>query len=97
LLELRDRALTHLFNLTLLGTALAVAIAFGVATLISLRIGRLRLAADSAVTNDGRIRLDMPESARGDEIGALRADSSDYWRGSTNIRSICEPRRQIIA
>jgi len=71
LLELRDRALTHLFNLTLLGTALAVAIAFGVATLISLRIGRLRLAADSAVTNDGRIRLDMPESNRGDEIGAL--------------------------
>ena len=71
LLDLRDRALTHLFNLTLLGTALAVAIAFGVATLISLRIGRLRFAADSAVTTDGRIRLDMPESNRGDEIGAL--------------------------
>jgi two-component system sensor histidine kinase ChvG len=71
LLELRDRALTHLFNLTLLATALAVAIAFGVATWISVRIGRLRLAADSAVTNDGRIRLDMPESGRADEIGAL--------------------------
>jgi len=71
LLELRDRALAHLFNLTLLGTALAVAIAFGVATLISVRIERLRLAADSAVTNDGRIRLDMPEARRGDEIGAL--------------------------
>jgi two-component system sensor histidine kinase ChvG len=71
LLELRDRALTHLFNLTLLATALAVAIAFGVATWISLRIGRLRLAADTAVTNDGRIRLDMPESGRADEIGAL--------------------------
>jgi two-component system sensor histidine kinase ChvG len=71
LLELRDRALTHLFNLTLLATALAVAIAFGVSTWISLRIGNLRLAADTAVTNDGRIRLDMPESRRGDEIGAL--------------------------
>jgi two-component system sensor histidine kinase ChvG len=71
LLELRDRALTHLFNLTLLATALAVAIAFGVATWISVRIGRLRLAADTAVTNDGRIRLDMPESGRADEIGAL--------------------------
>jgi two-component system sensor histidine kinase ChvG len=71
LLELRDRALTHLFNLTLLATALAVAIAFGVSTWISLRIGKLRLAADTAVTNDGRIRLDMPESRRGDEIGAL--------------------------
>jgi two-component system, OmpR family, sensor histidine kinase ChvG len=71
LLELRDRALLHLFNLTLLSTALAVAIAFGVATWISVRIGRLRLAADTAVTNDGRIRLDMPESGRADEIGAL--------------------------
>jgi dedicated sortase system histidine kinase len=71
LLDLRDRALTHLFNLTLLGTALAAIIAFGVASVISLRIGRLRLAADAAVTNDGRIRLAMPESHRGDEIGAL--------------------------
>lgn len=71
LLELRDQALTHLFNLTLLATALAVMVAFGVATFISVRIGRLRAAADSAVSNDGRIRLDMPESARADEIGAL--------------------------
>jgi signal transduction histidine kinase len=71
LLELRDRALNHLFNLTLLATALAVAIAFGVSTWISLRIGNLRSAADTAVTSDGRIRLDMPESRRRDEIGAL--------------------------
>jgi two-component system, OmpR family, sensor histidine kinase ChvG len=71
LLELRDQALTHLFNLTLLATALAVLFAFGVATVISLRIGRLRRAADSAVSSDGQIRLEMPESARADEIGDL--------------------------
>jgi two-component system, OmpR family, sensor histidine kinase ChvG len=71
LLELRDHALTRLFALTLLATALAVVVAFGVATWISVRIGRLRAAADSAVSHDGRIRLDMPESARADEIGAL--------------------------
>jgi two-component system, OmpR family, sensor histidine kinase ChvG len=71
LLESRDRALTHLFNLTLLATALAVAVAFGIATWISVRIARLRVAADTAVGNDGRIRLDMPESQRSDEIGAL--------------------------
>src|SRR6202035_2563569 len=71
LLELCDRALSHLFNLTLLATALAVAIAFGVSTWISLRIGRLRNAADSAVSSDGKIRLEMPESASADEIGAL--------------------------
>ena len=62
LLDLRDRALAHLFDLTLLATALAVVFAFSVATFISVRIGRLRSAADSAVGNDGRIRLEMPES-----------------------------------
>jgi two-component system sensor histidine kinase ChvG len=67
----RDRALTHLFNLTLLATALAALFAFSVATVISLRLGRLRTAADSAVGNDGSIRLEMPESERSDEIGAL--------------------------
>jgi two-component system sensor histidine kinase ChvG len=71
LLELRDQALTHLFNLTLLATALAVVFAFGVAAVISLRIGRLRKAADAAVSTDGTIRLDMPEAARADEIGDL--------------------------
>ncbi len=71
LLDLRDRALAHLFDLTLLATALAVVFAFGLATFISVRIGRLRSAADSAVGNDGRIRLAMPESGSADEIGAL--------------------------
>ncbi len=71
LLATRDRALNHLFNLTFLATALAVAIAFGVATWISVRIGRLRLAADEAVHSDGTLRLGMPESHRADEIGAL--------------------------
>ena len=42
LLALRDRALTRLFNLTLIATAAAVIIMFGFATWISLRIGRLR-------------------------------------------------------
>ena len=71
LLDLRDRALAHLFDLTLLATALAVLFAFSLATFISVRIGRLRSAADSAVGNDGRIRLEMPESSSADEIGAL--------------------------
>jgi two-component system, OmpR family, sensor histidine kinase ChvG len=71
LLALRDRAVTRLFNLTLLATAASVIIMFGFATWISLRIARLRDAAESAVSSDGKIRLDMPESARADEIGAL--------------------------
>jgi two-component system, OmpR family, sensor histidine kinase ChvG len=71
LLSLRDRAVTRLFNLTLLATAFAVIVMFGFASWISLRIGRLRNAADSAVSSDGKIRLDMPESSSGDEVGAL--------------------------
>jgi dedicated sortase system histidine kinase len=71
LLALRDRAVTRLFNLTLLATAAAVIVMLGFATWISLRIGRLRSAADSAVSSDGKIRLEMPESDSADEIGAL--------------------------
>ncbi len=71
LLKYRDRAVTRLFNLTLLATAAALIVMFGFATWISVRLGRLRDAADSAVGADGKIRLDMPESAGGDEIGDL--------------------------
>jgi len=71
MLALRDRALAQLFNLTLFATAAAVIIMFVFATWISLRIGRLRNAADSAVGNDGTIQLRMPESGSRDEIGAL--------------------------
>ncbi len=71
LLALRDRALSRLFNLTLIATAAAVIIMFAFATWISVRIGRLRNAAESVVGSDGRIQLQMPESASADEIGAL--------------------------
>jgi two-component system sensor histidine kinase ChvG len=71
LLSLRDRAGARLFNLTLIATASAVIIMLAFATWISLRIGRLRAAADSAVGSDGSIRLKMPESGSADEIGAL--------------------------
>ncbi len=71
LLALRDRAVTRLFNLTLLATAAAVIVMFVFASWISLRIGRLRDAAESAVSSDGKIRMDMPESAAADEIGTL--------------------------
>jgi dedicated sortase system histidine kinase len=71
LLALRDRALTRLFNLTLIATSLSVIVILAFATWLSMRIGRLRSAAESAVGSDGKIQLRMPESASGDEIGAL--------------------------
>ena len=71
LLALRDRALTRLFNLTLIATVFCVIVMFAFATWLSVRIGRLRAAADSAVGSDGKIQLRMPESMSADEIGAL--------------------------
>ncbi len=71
LLMLRDRAVTRLFRLTLLATAAAAAVMLAFASWLSVRIARLRDAADSAVSSDGKIRLDMPESTSADEIGAL--------------------------
>ncbi len=71
MLKLRDRAFTRLFDLTLIATASAVLIMLSFAAWITFRIGRLRNAADSAVGHDGSIRLAMPESRSGDEIGAL--------------------------
>jgi dedicated sortase system histidine kinase len=71
LIGLRDQALSRLFYLTLAATAVAVAFVFGFATWIGARIGRLQAAADTAIGNDGRIRLTMPESGHADEIGAL--------------------------
>jgi len=71
LLSLRDRAVSRLFEFTLLATAAAVIVMFGLATWISLRIARLRDAAETAVSSNGEIRLEMPESTSADEIGAL--------------------------
>jgi len=71
LLSLRDHAVSRLFDFTLLATTAAVIVMFGFATWISLRIGRLRDAAETAVSSDGKIRLEMPESTSRDEIGTL--------------------------
>jgi len=96
LLELRDRALTHLFNLTLLATALAVAIAFGVSTWISLRIGTCGLAADTAVTNDGRIRSTCPN--RGAAMRSARARGFERLLSRLNEHtSICGRSAEIVA
>ncbi len=71
LLGLRDRALSRLFNLTLLATGIAMAFVLGFATWLSMRIRRLQAAADGALRADGRIDTQMPEGSSGDEIGAL--------------------------
>jgi len=70
-LTLRDRALTRLLNLTLFATAAAVIAMLAFATLLAVRLGRLKRAAETALTSDGRLDVRMPGSTSGDELGDL--------------------------
>ena len=54
LLTLRDNALVRLLNLTLIATALAVAGTLGFAGWLSLRVVRIRRAAETALSPDGQ-------------------------------------------
>lgn len=71
LLTLRDRALTRLLNLTLLVTATAVVAMLAFATFLGVRLARLKRAAETALTRDGRLNVVMPETASRDELGDL--------------------------
>jgi signal transduction histidine kinase len=71
MLALRSQAFARLFHLTVLATATAMTVMLAFAAWMTFRIGRLRDAAEHALGSDGQIRLTMPESRSGDEIGAL--------------------------
>jgi signal transduction histidine kinase len=71
LLTLRDRALTRLLNITFIATAIAVLALLAFATLISLRLARLKRAAETALTADGRLNAVIPGTGARDELGDL--------------------------
>jgi dedicated sortase system histidine kinase len=71
LLTLRDRALVRLLDLTLIATALAVIGTLGFAAWLSLRLGRIRKAAETALRPDGRLNVVFPGTNAGDELGDL--------------------------
>jgi two-component system, OmpR family, sensor histidine kinase ChvG len=70
-LTLTNRALVRLVNVTLLASLLAAAALLGYATWLSLRIRRLRNAAERALDARGRIAAGMPGLAARDEVGDL--------------------------
>lgn len=70
-LTLRDRALTRLLNLTLLATGLAMAATFWFAGRLALRIARLRSASESALSREGLLSVELPETRAHDELGDL--------------------------
>ena len=67
-LRLRDRALTHMLNLTLAISALAVGCMFAFAAWLALRLSRLRQASESALTRSG-LKTSFPETQARDELG----------------------------
>jgi dedicated sortase system histidine kinase len=71
ILTLTNRALARLVNATLFASLLAAAGLLGYATWLSLRIRRLRNAAERALDARGRIASELPGVGAGDEIGDL--------------------------
>jgi signal transduction histidine kinase len=67
-LVLRDRALTHMLNLTLIISAIAVIATFIFAASLAVRLSRLRTASESALTREGLVTT-FPETGAPDELG----------------------------
>jgi signal transduction histidine kinase len=67
-LILRDRALTHMLNLTLGFSAVAVIATFIFAAWLAVRLSRLRAASESALTREGLVTT-FPETDAYDELG----------------------------
>ena len=65
---LRDRALTHMLNLTLITSFVAIIAIFVFAARLALRLSRLRQASESALTREGLITT-FPETSAPDELG----------------------------
>jgi two-component system sensor histidine kinase ChvG len=68
-LLLRDRALTRLLNLTLLVVAIVLGAILLFGARLALRLERVRRASDAALTRDGQLRTEFPETASRDELG----------------------------
>jgi two-component system, OmpR family, sensor histidine kinase ChvG len=67
-LVLRDRALTHMLNLTLIISAIAVISTFIFAASLAVRLSRLRAASETALTREGLVTT-FPETDAADELG----------------------------
>jgi signal transduction histidine kinase len=69
-IRLRDRALTHMLNLTLATSVAGVLLMFAFAAWLALRLARLRRASESALTRTGLVTT-FPENEARDELGDM--------------------------
>ena len=68
---LRDRALTHMLNFTLVSSALVVGAMLLFAAWLARRLARLRGASEAALTSGGPAAPAFPETQARDELGAV--------------------------
>jgi len=69
-IHLRDHALTRMLNFTLATSVVFVTAMLGFAAWLALRLSRLRLASESALTRSGLVTT-FPETQARDELGDL--------------------------
>ena len=77
ILLLQNRALEILFNISALAFVIATLVLLAFATHLSLRVRRLRDAANQAITSDGRVIGNVAVTHAGDEIGDLSRSIAD--------------------
>ncbi|MFK8029748.1 MAG: ATP-binding protein [Gammaproteobacteria bacterium] len=70
-LLLTNKALKRILTVTFISTAFVVSGLLGFATLLSLRIRRLRNATEHAMADDGRLSTHLPGIGADDELGDL--------------------------
>jgi len=80
LLILGDTALRRMLNVTLLATVAAVLATLIFATVLATRLGRLKRAAETALTRDGRLNVVIPGTARRDELGDVSRSYAELLR-----------------
>jgi two-component system, OmpR family, sensor histidine kinase ChvG len=67
-ITLRDRALTHMLNFTVISSILTLIAIFLIGARLAVRLSRLRRASESALTREGLITT-FPETSAPDELG----------------------------
>lgn len=90
ILLLQNRAMEILFNISALAFLMSVIVLLTFATRLSVRIRRLRDAADAAIAPDGRVISSVTATDAGDEIGDLSRSVADMLERLANYNRYLE-------
>ena len=77
ILLMQNQAMEILINLSILSFGIAAIVLLGFASRLSLRVKKLRDAAELAISHDGKVQGDIGETNANDEIGDLHRSIAD--------------------